>query len=41
LHLRYGKIDLYVDLGADKFLAAEKEQRRIDGIIILSQSIKS
>jgi hypothetical protein len=29
LHLRVGKIDMYVDLGAEKVLVAEKENRKI------------
>ncbi|PSB05266.1 XisH family protein [Merismopedia glauca] len=29
LHLRVGKIDMYVDLGAEKVLAAEKGNRKI------------
>jgi hypothetical protein len=29
LHLRYGKIDLYVDLGAEKLLAAQKNDEKV------------
>lgn len=29
LHLRLGKIDMYIDLGAEKVLAAEKGERKI------------
>lgn len=29
LHLKYGKRDLYVDLGAERLLAAEKDDQKI------------
>ena len=29
LHVRWGKKDMYVDLGAEQLLAAEKDQRKI------------
>jgi hypothetical protein len=29
LHVRWGKKDMYVDLGAERLLAAEKDQRKI------------
>jgi XisH protein len=29
LHVKYGKVDLYVDLGAEKLLAAEKDGSKI------------
>ena len=29
LHVKWGKKDMYVDLGAEQLLAAEKDQRKI------------